>query len=151
MIQTSYIEFQGLSRRTFIYDVNENDWIDGPSLLKPRWRHSSCAIRSEDGSTKSIIIVGGETDPPPSINTTEILHLKDPKWVQGPELPLGIRYASCVELPLTSSFACVLIGGYTENGNYSSDVYGLNRRFTEWTHLGEIRATRSSHIALPIS
>ena len=129
--------------------------IEGPPLIQPRWRHSSCAIQSEDGSTESIIIIGGQTDPyyynRTAVNTTEILHLKDPKWLQGPKLPLGIRRASCVELPLTSSFACVLIGGYTEEEHYSSCVYGLNRRLTEWTYLGEIRTGRHTHVALPIS
>ena len=151
MILTSNIEFKGVSQRTFIYDVKENDWNEGPSLLTPRWRHTSCTIQSEDGSTKSIIIIGGWNDQAKISKTTEILHIKGSKWVQGPELPLGVRNASCVELPPTSSFACVLIGGYTEKGRYSSDVYGLNKRLTEWIHLGKIQEARRSHIALPIS
>ena len=128
--------------------------MEGPSVLVPRCRHSSCAIQSEDGLTKSIIIIGGQTDTTYHsgnfTRTTEILHLKDQRWVQGPELPLGIISASCVELPITSSFACVLIGGYTEKGNYSSHIYGLNRKLTGWEVLGKIRTARDSHTALPI-
>ena len=113
--------------------------------------HSSCAIQTEDGSTKSIIIIGGWGNEHDVFKTTEILHIEDQKWVRGPELPIGIRNESVVELPTASNFACVLVGGRTEKEDYSSDVYGLDRRLTEWTHLGKIRAARRSHIALRFS
>ena len=83
--------------------------------------------------------------------STEILHLKDKKWVLGPELPLEIKYSSCVALPPTSNFACVIIGGWTKEECYSSKVYGLNESLTEWLLLGNIRTRRRSHIALPLS
>ena len=86
--------------------------------------------------------------------TTEILNLKDHKWVQGPELPVGIIAASCVALPLTSRFACAVVGGKTmkpgQDAKYSSNVYGLERRLMQWKLLGKLREERSSHISLPI-
>ena len=95
-------------------------------------------------------------------STTEILHLKDPKWIKGPELPLGILNASCVALSPTSAFACIVVGGKTyktgmpfgrpfAKEKLSSNVYGLNRKLTEWTLLGTMRTGRCNHIALPIS
>ena len=83
--------------------------------------------------------------------TTEVMDPKTLKWTQGPELPLGISETSCVALPPTHNFACVLIGGKTEEEEYSSNVYGLNRSLKEWTLLGEIRTGRCGHVALPLS
>ena len=77
--------------------------------------------------------------------------MKNFKWVQGPELPLEIYRASSVALPPTSKFFCVLIGGYTKENSYTSNVYGLNRSSNEWTLLGKIRRGRYNHIALPLS
>ena len=140
--------------------MKNKSWTNGPLLLERRKNHSSCAIQSEDGSTQSIIIVGGAILQGSGLgyaSTTEILHSKAPKWVQGPELPLGISNASCVALPPTSDIACIVVGGETSRAGrfsgrtFSSYVYGLNRRLTEWTLLGTIRTGRFSHIALPIS
>ena len=73
------------------------------------------------------------------------------KWIQGPDLAVGIKAAACVALPLSSNFACVVVGGWTKKEYYSSNVYGLDKSLTEWTFLGKIRNGRRSHIALPIS
>ena len=73
------------------------------------------------------------------------------KWIQGPELPLGIQDSSCVALPPTHNFDCVLVGGWTEEDANSSNVYGLSRLSKEWTLLGKIRTGRRGHIALPFS
>ena len=143
--------FQNKSRRTFIYDNKEDRWTTGPSLLTARHYHSSCAIQSDEGSTLFIIIIGGETDQQHFSKSTEILNLKDQKWVQGPQLPCGIRFATCVALPPSTNFACVIVGGQSEEDNYSSKVYALNKIMSEWTVLGNIRTGRYSHIAIPIS
>ena len=153
-----FTEFQGqfsqFSRRTFIYDIKENSWIEGPSLLAARARHSSCAIQSDDGSIKSIIAISGNTDHEYNSETTELLDFRDKKWVEGPDLPLGIRDSACVALPPTSYFACIVVGGEISEGitnKYSSNVYGLNKSLDEWTLLGKITRGRSRHIALPLS
>ena len=58
---------------------------------------------------------------------TEILHSKSPKWVQGPELPLGISNASCVALPPTSDIACIVVGGETSRtGTFSGRKLSSN-------------------------
>ena len=75
--------------------------------------------------------------------TSEILYLDNHKWIQGPELPLGLCSVACVALPRTSNFAFVVLGGYTgdeedeDNDKISDDVYGLNKKLTEWTFLGK--------------
>ena len=76
-------------------------------------------------------------------------------------MPFGIDDAACVSLPPTmksvSNISCVVVGGNTERwtgdtgGEDSSDVYGLNRSLTTWTHLGKIKKGRSDHIVLPLS
>ena len=73
------------------------------------------------------------------------------KWIQGPELPLGIMSSSCVALPPTNNFACVLLCEKMEGDIYSSYVYGLDRSLNEWTLLGKLRTARRSYIALPLS
>ena len=77
--------------------------------------------------------------------------MKTQKWIQGPELPFGIRRASSVALPPKSYFSCVLVGGWTTEERYSSKVYGLDRSLKEWTLLGNIRTGRYGHTALPFS
>ena len=138
------------SQRTFIYDVQGNSWTEGPSLFTPRVGHSSCVIQSDDGSDKCIIIIGGWTDQESFLKSTEILDLTDQKWVQGPELAVGMRAAACVALPPSSNFACVVVGGWTKKEDCSSNVYGLDKSLMEWKLLGKIRNGRHSHIALPI-
>ena len=150
-------------------------------LLQPRAFHSSCSIQSDDGSTKCIIIIGGNTNKESPSKSVEILNVKDLRsylsskfkwsledqmWTQGPPLPCGIRFSACVSLPPTTNFACLVIGGdarqYEKNmlpngrrwdrfNEYTSDVYGLNKKLTEWKLLGRIRTGRSGHIALPLS
>ena len=123
-------------------------------MLETRFDHCSCAIQSEDGSTHSIIVIGGTVDQEDYSETTEILNLQDKKWVQGPDLPIGITFAACVALPPTANFACVVIGGCTEEEDFSSpssNIYGLDKSLRDWTLLGEIRTGRRDHIALPLS
>ena len=77
--------------------------------------------------------------------------MKKQKWIDGPELPLGISWASCVALPPTSNFACVLVGGKTDEEGFLSSVYGLNRLTKEWKLMGNIKTGVRWHIALPLS
>ena len=144
-----------ISRQTFTYNIETENWTKGPSLLTARADHSSCAIPSEDGSIQYIIVTGGRTDQDSSSNSTEILNLKSghKKWIQGPTLPCEIINAACLALPLEKSIACVLIGGWNseDRPRRSSNVYGLSRSLTKWTFIGKIRLGRSDHIALPLS
>ena len=94
---------------------------------------------------------GGTIRESRNLKTTEILNIKKQKWIQGPPLPCGIQQAACVSLPLSTEFACIIVGGCTDEEQASSDIYGLNNALTEWKHLGKIRKARQSHIAVPLS
>ena len=83
--------------------------------------------------------------------STEILNIKDQKWIIGPNLPCGIGRTECVSLPPSTNFACIIVGGATIEENLSSNVYGLNKNLSEWTPLGKIRKGRQGNIALPLS
>ena len=114
-------------------------------------------MQSDDGSTKCIIVIGGLTGHYPSYScskTTEILDLENREWVQGPELPIGLDNAACVALPPASNFACVVLGGRTDDKDHyevSNVVYGLNKKLTEWTFLGKMREGTCNNIALLLS
>ena len=76
--------------------------------------------------------------------TTEILNMRDKTWTRGPTLPSDIKrnqvkWASCVVLPPIINFACIIVVKTTNETNYCSNVYGLNRTLTEWTLLGKYR------------
>ena len=143
---TTLVIFQdNPSQRTFIYDFLENSWTEGPLLLTPRYYHSSCAVQLDDGSTQCIIVIGGPEYWPGS---TEIYDIKNGKWVIGPPLPYGERYASCGPLPPTSKYACLAIGRDINDFNFSWNVYGLNRILTGWTLLGKTKKGSKSYIAL---
>ena len=144
--------FTVISRRTFIYDAKANSWTDGPSLLTPRMYHCSCVIQLDDGSTRSIIIIGGYTKEREDSNTTEILDINVQKWVQGPSLPSGLRYTTCVTLPQTSCLLCVVLGTGTNLEFSGTGAYGLDKRLMEWKFLGKISSYsgRSACTALPL-
>ena len=133
-----------------------------------RSHHSSCAIQADDGSTQCILVLGGQTNQEQFSKSTEILNIKDQKWIQGPTLPFGVKYAACVALPSLSNFACALIGGeindnhpstlsshlLTDNRTFSLCVHGLNKALTKWLLLGKINigaAGIGHHIALGLS
>ena len=116
-------------------------------------------MQSDDGSTKCIIVIGGLTDEGPDekvLRTSEILDLENREWVQGPELPLGLENSACIAIPPTYDFACVVVGGWseeeTEEGQiHSSNICGLKKSLSEWKVLGKIKRGRSNHITLPLS
>ena len=89
--------------------------------------------------------MGGVTKNPCSI---EIYNIKSGMWVKGPPLPYGETNASCAPLPPTSKYACLAIGNRTKKTNYTSNVYGLDRTFTEWTLLGKIEKGSQNYTAL---
>lgn len=96
-------------------------------LITGRERHFTCAIPSDNGKTKCIIVLGGYTDNEEYSKSTEILTIKDQKWIPGPDLPRGMRDAACVALPSTMKYALLLIGG-SDQDNYLSTGFFLTTR-----------------------
>ena len=121
-------------------------------MITARFSHSSCAIQSHDGTTESIIIIGGITNEGLT-KSTEIMKVKEQKWTQGPNLPYGIKNAACVALPPTMDHACIVIGGEGETNEerFSSKIYALDKSLSTWSYLGQITNGRRDHIALSIS
>ena len=78
--------------------------------------------------------------------TTEILNMKYQTWARGPTLPSEVIWTSCVLLPPIINFACVIVGKRTQETNYCSNVYGLNRALTEWTLIGKYRKYSEKYI-----
>lgn len=115
----------------------------------------SCPIQSEDGTIDGIIILGGKVQGGSILSlhrysreianypvSTEIMMVKDKKWIEGPRLPIGIKSTALVSLPPTLNYACVAVGGSNfdaATGKYdATNVYGLNRSLTTWTVLGQL-------------
>ena len=82
--------------------------------------------------------------------STEIFNFNDQKWVQGPTLPRGISSSACIAAPRLSSFACVLVGGDSEDRCNLQNIYGLSKNLSEWKLLGAIKKGRHFHILLPL-
>merc|ERR1712156_849637 len=97
-----------------IYDSLSDNWKEGPSLLSARSHHCSCVIQSDDGTREAVIVIGGLTNEEIT-NTTEIFKIGEKQWIQGPPFPCKIDGAACLSLPPPMSFACVVIGGETDD------------------------------------
>ena len=98
-------------------------------------------------------------------DSSEILMIKERKWIQGPNLFHKISRPTCIALPFTMKYHCIVIGSHDwkcDNnccGNcirqchiHYEHVYGLNESLTAWLFLGKYRRNeRYRYIALPIS
>ena len=130
--------------------MKEKSWIEGPSLLIARANHSSCIIQSDDGTTYCIVIGGYTSKEGHFSKSTEIFNFNKQTWIEGPLLQCGVVFSACVSSPRTSNFACVHVGGYTEEKIYSQNVYGLTKDLSEWKLLGVIEKGRRGHIAVSL-
>jgi hypothetical protein len=66
------------SALTFFYDHNDDEWINGPSLIQGRWNHASGIVTDEVTDEHFVTVTGGGF---PDLDSTEIL--QDGFWVQG--------------------------------------------------------------------
>ena len=98
-------------------------------------------------------------------DSSEIFIIKERKWIQGPNILQKIGRPTCVPLPITMNYHCIVIGSVDWNcdnnccgncirkchRNYEH-VYGLNKSLTAWLFLGKYRRNdRFCYVALPIS
>ena len=98
-----------------VYNTKLDEWINGPHLLEGRHCHSSCALKSIDGTIDTIVIVGGYTESSLMTSSTELFNIKENRWSRGPNLPIGVNSASCVAPRNHTSYSCILIGGWSNN------------------------------------
>ncbi len=89
---------EGSYYSTKTYVLNESlVWSEGPPLNIPRHWHSCGMVRKNAIETgKSIIVVGGLNNDG-KLKSVEIFDQENNKWIQGPELPIGIAAAGLVE------------------------------------------------------
>jgi hypothetical protein len=67
------------SASTFYYDRNEEEWINGPSLMQARERHARGIVTDEVTDENFVAVTGGNYFG--TLDSTEIL--QDGEWVQG--------------------------------------------------------------------
>ena len=95
------------SRKTFILDLTNQKWSNGPLLNFGRYAHSCARIPTNSQSSGySVIVVGGFDGH--DMSSVEILDEGSNEWRQGPELPQPICCSNAVEHPLGG---VALIGG----------------------------------------
>ena len=64
---------------TFFYDHNEDEWINGPSLMQARVYHAAGIVTDDVTGEDFVAVTGGYNSR--SLDSTEIL--QDGEWVQG--------------------------------------------------------------------
>jgi hypothetical protein len=69
----------GVSASTFYYDRNEEEWINGPSLMQTRDGHAAGIVTDEVTDEHFVAVAGGYGSG--NLDSTEIL--QDGEWVQG--------------------------------------------------------------------
>lgn len=117
-------------------------------MLEGRRFHSSCALKSREGTVNTIVVVGGCTESSYFSSSTEILSIKENEWSKGPDLPIVVRSASCVTLPYHKKYSCLLIGGRSMEGteDYISDsIYALENDLKKWILVGHLKEARCGH------
>ena len=132
--------------------MEEDTWNEAPPLLDGRNYHTSCAIKSQNGNIKSIIAIGGDTTEEMFSKSTEIYKIRENKWIRGPDLPIGVRSAACVAVPpkININYCCLVIGGYSPEEMFSSNIYALDNNLTAWFLIGRLKTGRRNHIALSL-
>ena len=77
---------QGISKLTFFYDHNGEEWINGPSLIQRRDRHAAGIVTDEVTNEQFLVVTGGSGYQYfdgffSTFDSTEIL--QDGNWIQG--------------------------------------------------------------------
>ena len=117
--------------------------------------HASCAIKSEMGIIKYIVVVGGNTRDFEGkgvlSSSTEIFNINKKEWTRGPDFPIKVLSSACVALPSHMKFSCLSIGGFTHSElDMTKNIYGLDHAFKAWTLVGYLKEARSDHVVLSI-
>ena len=65
----------------FFYHHNEDEWVNGPTLMKARREHAAGIVDDEVTNEQFVAVTGGSDYFDDSFDSTEIL--QDGEWVQG--------------------------------------------------------------------
>ena len=124
-----------------MYNAKSDQWKSGPSSTYRRRQHSCATVFGN-----KVIVAGGINDTY-YMKSVEILDIASSKWNNGPDLPEAIESSALVASdPRDSAY---LIAGSTSEGE-SSKVFRLRNTLDEWTHIGNIKKKRDSHVALSV-
>ena len=116
--------------------------------MEGRRDHSSCALKSREGTINAVLIVGGRTKSSLFSSSTELFSIKENMWSRGPDLPIVVRSASCVALPYPAGYSCLLIGGRSDEAKeeYISDsINALDNDLKRRTLVGHLKEARYGH------
>ena len=127
LIIGGYQNGAGYSPNTLYFNAENEEWVQGPQLLKGR-NVPSCGKLKKDSqsSEKSIIVVGGNDKG--FISSVEILDVGASEWKSGPSLQYGILGASMVE----DSFGGVILIGGDNGTTFLDSLYQLSHANSEW-------------------
>jgi hypothetical protein len=122
-------------------------FTEGPAMITARYLHG-CGTMSI--GTKSIIVTAGGYNG----NTLASVEILDPltnQWVEGPELPNGIRRSAMAPSP--DGNGVILVGGYSSGTldsilELKADGQGW---VGEWTTLStKLQYPRNYHVVIPV-
>ncbi len=139
------------SKKTFLLDLKENVWKEGPSLLQERDSLSCGRIRSAQNSSEFSIIVAGGFNAA-FLTTTEVLDQSMQEWKQGPVFPFGICRNRMVE---DADGGVVVVGGWgwAQESDHLDTLFRLPHAGQDgkWEQLPQkLKIGRHFHIALMV-
>ena len=118
------------SGRTFFFNTQNENWIEGPQLKYARLTHTCAMIKTSQQNKKlSVIVVGGFNDT--FMSSVEILEEGSSEWCDGPNLPLATFVGMMVA---DSNNGVVQIGGATPLG-LSDKLFHLTDANAEWIEM----------------
>ena len=128
---------------TWIFDVHNKTWSEGPSLSQPR-AHHACMV---DQKTSTIYVMGGRKGGYDVSSSMERLKFDDVnmKWEKGSDLMFPLRKPVAVSSS-SDKFIGYLVGGEGGDFEYQSKIWGLRRSDVKWVEMSNaLKIPRFSH------
>ena len=118
------------SGRTFFFNTQNENWIEGPQLKYARRMHNCAMIKTSQQNKKlSVIVVGGYNYT--FMSSVEILEEGSSQWGDGPNLPLATYVGMMVA---DSNNGVVQIGGVSPVGTLDK-LFHLTDANSEWIEM----------------
>ena len=124
------------TRKTWYFNLNSDEWIEGPLLMQARIA-SACGVMKTDLGSIKVVVAGGQVSKDNVVqteinldhnvtNSVEILDMSsnDIHWDIGPSLPTALHSADIVE----RADGVYLIGGISKNMTYET-IFHLSNMF----------------------
>ena len=86
-----------------------------------------------------------------NLKSTEILHIENSEWKDGPDLPSGVYGAQLIAAnPYQRKNAGYLIGGEEDGIGYSGKIYSLSKNMDRWSLVGDLKQSRRYFAAITL-